>query len=166
MHSALPPLQTILTLNTRLFINCLSDVSDEIARRIVAERTSTMLFIAHHCLDARIFMAETAGISLAHPFPEIAEAERAEDVCFYPPVPEVLVRWTEISPDFIRSLGALSQEELQAPSTKRFPVHDLSVLGALSFLVQHESYHIGQLSLLRRLHGLSAMSYGERSPRA
>ena len=125
-----------------------------------------MLFIAHHCLDARILMAETAGLSLAHPFPEIAEAERVEDVCFYLPVTEVLIRWTEISEDVIRSLGALSQEELQAPSEKRFPVPDLSILSALSFLVQHESYHIGQLSLLRRILGFSAMIYGEWDPRA
>jgi len=29
----------------------------------------------------------------------------------------------------------------------------------LTFLTQHDSYHVGQLALLRRYMGLSAMSY-------
>ena len=33
------------------------------------------------------------------------------------------------------------------------------ILGMLVFLVQHDSYHIGQLSLLRKYAGLAAMSY-------
>jgi uncharacterized damage-inducible protein DinB len=33
------------------------------------------------------------------------------------------------------------------------------VLGALTFLVQHDSYHLGQLSLLRKWAGLPAMRY-------
>jgi uncharacterized damage-inducible protein DinB len=33
------------------------------------------------------------------------------------------------------------------------------MLGALTFLVQHDSYHIGQLALLRKHAGLPAMRY-------
>jgi uncharacterized damage-inducible protein DinB len=30
------------------------------------------------------------------------------------------------------------------------PVADPSVLGALTFLLQHESYHVGQLAMLKK----------------
>jgi hypothetical protein len=33
------------------------------------------------------------------------------------------------------------------------------MLAVLTFLVQHDSYHIGQLSLLRKHAGLPAMQY-------
>ena len=39
------------------------------------------------------------------------------------------------------------------------PGVDRTRLGALTFLVQHDSYHIGQLALLRKPAGLPAMSY-------
>ena len=39
------------------------------------------------------------------------------------------------------------------------PLEDSSVLGLLGFMVQHDSYHVGQLSMLRKHAGLPAMSY-------
>ena len=39
------------------------------------------------------------------------------------------------------------------------PLEDSSVLGLFGFMVQHDSYHLGQLSLLRKYAGLPAMSY-------
>lgn len=50
--------------------------------------------------------------------------------------------------------------ELDEPAPQRYPGGDPSVLGALAFLVQHDSYHLGQLALLRRAHGLPAMRDG------
>ena len=35
----------------------------------------------------------------------------------------------------------------------------LAVLGAVAFLLQHDSYHVGQLALLRKHFGLGAMRY-------
>ena len=159
MDSALTSVKTILDLNTRLFVNCFADVSDEVATRVVVERTSTMTFVGVHCLDARINMGEIARIPLIHPFPEIAVASRMKDIPAYPPLPEILKHWQAISHPLLHSLGSLSSSDLQAPSARHFPIHDRTVLGALSFLAQHESYHIGQLALLRRLHGLPAMKY-------
>ncbi len=48
-----------------------------------------------------------------------------------------------------------------AGRAKRYPdaVHDTSVLGPLGFMVQHDTYRMGQLSLLRKHCGLPAMAY-------
>ena len=40
-----------------------------------------------------------------------------------------------------------------------FPLANGTLLGTLTFLVQHDSYHLGQLSLLRKYCGLPAMRY-------
>lgn len=159
MNSVLLPLQTIVELNTRLFKNCLAEVPDEVAAHIVAEGTNTMIFVAVHLLDARIFMADVAGTVLSHPYPEIAAAQRVQDIPTYPSLADLVVQWNHISAALFKCLELLSDEQLRAPSSRLFPVKDKSLLGALSFLIQHESYHIGQLALLRRLNGLSAMRY-------
>jgi len=48
---------------------------------------------------------------------------------------------------------------------QRFPIDDSTSLGLITFLAQHEFYHIGQLAFLRRQLGHAAMSYG-RAPSA
>ena len=48
---------------------------------------------------------------------------------------------------------------LNEKSKDKFPIDDESVLGGISFLVGHEAYHIGQLSILRKFFGLEAMKY-------
>ena len=57
------------------------------------------------------------------------------------------------------TVDAASAEELETAVDARFPGVDRTRLGALTFLVQHDSYHIGQLALLRKPAGLPAMSY-------
>lgn len=163
MNSVLLPLHTMIQLNTRLFKNCLADVTDTVAARILSEGTNTMIFIAVHVFDARIFMADAAGTVLPHPYPEIAAAKRVCDIPAYPSLGDLIIQWDHLAAGLVGCLELLSDEQLRAPSSRRFPIRDKSLLGALAFLVQHESYHIGQLSLLRRIHGLSAMRYVENN---
>ncbi|HEX9723580.1 MAG TPA: hypothetical protein VGC53_04790 [Vicinamibacteria bacterium] len=41
-----------------------------------------------------------------------------------------------------------------------FPIEDgKSLLGCITFLLEHEAFHIGQIALLRRYLGLGAMKY-------
>ena len=63
-------------------------------------------------------------------------------------------------------LAVLTAAELDAPAPQRFPAGGPTLLGALAFLAQHDSYHVGQLALLRKAAGLPAMSYAERAPSA
>jgi hypothetical protein len=65
--------------------------------------------------------------------------------------------------------AALTEAELSARAPHQFPVADESVLGMIALMVQHDSYHVGQLALLsyhvgqlallRKHYGLAAMRY-------
>jgi hypothetical protein len=48
---------------------------------------------------------------------------------------------------------------LRRSNVHRFPLGDSTELGLMAFLVQHDSYHIGQLGFLRRQLGKPAMAY-------
>ena len=54
---------------------------------------------------------------------------------------------------------ALTAEAAAAPTAFKFPIPDTSVGGVLTFFTQHDSYHLGQLSMLRKHLVGSAMSY-------
>jgi len=52
---------------------------------------------------------------------------------------------------------------LARANVHRFPISDTTALGMITFLTQHDSYHIGQVGFLRRQLGKPAMTYGRRS---
>jgi uncharacterized damage-inducible protein DinB len=45
----------------------------------------------------------------------------------------------------------------------RFPIEGDTLLSVLAFFAQHDSYHVGQLALLRRQFGLAPMAYTRRA---
>jgi len=76
-----------------------------------------------------------------------------------PALDTIRAEWRRVSTHVERLLGVAIRDQRAAPSTRRFPVDDPSVGAGLAFLLQHESYHIGQIALLRRQHGYPAMTY-------
>ena len=65
---------------------------------------------------------------------------------------------TPISNALRERLAALAPAELDGPPAVPFPAAGQTMLSALT-LVEHDSYHIGQLALLRKHAGLPAMRY-------
>jgi uncharacterized damage-inducible protein DinB len=160
MTSALAPVAEIYALDTTLLANCFTGVSDAQAATRVLVGTNSMAFVAAHVIDARFYAATLLGRTVPNPLEAtLGAVERIEDVTSMPPAAELLEMWTSISNVLAGALESASAERLEAPSPRRFPVRDGSVLGALTFLAQHESYHVGQLALLRKALGHSPMSY-------
>jgi uncharacterized damage-inducible protein DinB len=56
----------------------------------------------------------------------------------------------------------LTAGELAEPNVHRFPLGDSSRLGLVAYLVQHDSYHLGQIGFIRRQLGKPPMSYARR----
>ncbi len=159
MDPRLAPLQVILDLNVRLFLATFDGVDDRIATQRPNDQTNHMAFIACHLLDARHFLASYAGCGTEKPFKEVLDAERFEDIERFPTVKEITGAWSDISGILVEIFPRLEPSELAKDSPQPFPIKDGSLLGGITFLLEHESYHIGQLGLLRRLFGLPSMKY-------
>ena len=160
MDGFLPPLLASFRLNTRLYLNCLEGMDDETARRRIDGRTNSAAFIALHLVDARHLTARVLGMELENPFAAMLESVRGiDDLPRIPPLDEIRRAWVEVSDAVERRLAGLTQEELQAPSPQRFPVDDGTLAGGICFLTTHDSYHVGQMALLRKHLGLGAMGY-------
>lgn len=162
MDSRLFPMHAMLRLHTRLFLNCLDEVSDETARLRPNEDTSSMAYIALHMHDARHYLARFVGVEEPNPFEQItASAQSIDEIEIYPSLAELRTAWLEITAAVDGGLQGLDAESLSQPPPVMehpFPFEDESLLGSIGFLLHHEAYHIGQLALLRRIHRLPAMS--------
>lgn len=160
MDPRVQPLAAILRLNTRLLLNCLDGLTDETARKRHGDGVNSAAFIAAHVTDSRFFILRTLGGSLENPLsPFLDKAKTIDDITEWPSLGVIRAAWTAVSTAIEETIDAASAEELETAVDARFPGVDRTRLGALTFLVQHDSYHLGQLALLRKPAGLPAMSY-------
>ena len=160
MPPPLQPLNEILDLNTRLFRNCLAGLDAEQAAKRLGDTTNNIVFIAAHVLDARYYLARYLGVEITHPFEESwRKVKTVEDLTDPPELAEISAAWEQVSAALIERFATLTDEDLAAGSKQKFPVADGTVLGGATFLLQHDSYHLGQLGILRKHWTSESMSY-------
>ena len=159
MQPELRALVEILNLNTRLFHNCLEGLDDGTATRRPNHDTNNIAFIAVHLADARYALARYLGHETQSPFPELAAVRSINEMAIFSKLKDIEAGWSAISPVLSDLLATVSEDQLGLPSSMRFPVEDSTTLGGIAFLLQHESFHLGQLALLRKYFGCGPMKY-------
>jgi uncharacterized damage-inducible protein DinB len=164
--SSIQPVIRQFELQTRLFNNVLEGIEDIKGSKRLSEQVNHLQWIAGHLTNSRYGLA--AGLGMKESFPykeqytdptEPPPHNRAlSDSVQYPSLTEIKKSWNGFAADFIGKISGLNEEQLSSgipfpvPTGKTF--RDL-----LSFIASHESYHIGQMSIIRKYLGLSAMSY-------
>jgi uncharacterized damage-inducible protein DinB len=163
MDPRLRPLWAMLDLNADLVLNCLDGLSEEDAAHRPGGTGNSIAFLVAHLTDTRHYLAALLGRPLANPLEAaLASARGIGDVATLPSLVTLREAWSAVA----RHLAALGPElgpaELEARVPQRLPGSDGTVLETVAFLVQHDSYHLGQIALLRRRLGHPAMSYARR----
>jgi uncharacterized damage-inducible protein DinB len=156
------PLTEILRMNTTLFRNCLDGVTDEMAGMRPSSATNSAAFVATHLTEARFYLLQMLGTKQTSPLAAyVKNARGIDDVKQFPSMTEIQDAWTTASHALRDRLAAMTPAELDAAISCPFPlpISDPTALSLLTFFVQHDSYHIGQLALLRKHVGLPAMQY-------
>lgn len=160
MDPRLAPLAGTARLNTRLFLNCLDGVEDATGLRRLSDRTNHMTFLGAHLVGARAYLAGLLGQDTGYSFEAMLSAvnsiEEAEEL---PGLDEIRREWRSVSARVLEGLESTSAAALDEVQEHGFPIDDPTLAGKVAFLLQHDSYHIGQLAFLRKHWGLGAMSY-------
>jgi DinB superfamily len=154
-------IKTQFDLQTRLFNNVTEGVTDEQANTRYDDSTNPIIWIAGHLLNTRVngLQRIIGGQPDESLVPFFGRGHSYSPDVKYPGIDEIRSRWQEVSPVVSEGLGHVPAEVLAAKGPFQPPVADDTVAGVLAFLMSHESYHIGQISLLRKLAGKEAMSY-------
>jgi uncharacterized damage-inducible protein DinB len=159
MEAAIEPLLEILSLNTRLLHRCLEGLTEEDARSRIDARTNNVVFIALHMADARFHLGAWLGLEISNPFTRFAEIRHIDEMEVFPLLSEVVAAWDQVSEALEAHLPAISKEKLQEDAPFELPVGSNRLQDTLTFMLQHEAYHIGQLSILRKQLGFEAMKW-------
>jgi hypothetical protein len=160
MDERIVPLTELLRLNTLLFRNCLAGMTEEASRRRPTPTTNHAAWVAAHVTDSRFFLLKILGAEQPSPMEQyMGSAVKLDDVKQWPTLAETQDAWTRAGRALRDRLDTMTGAELDCACTPAFLGEGVSRLSGLSFLAQHEAYHIGQLSLLRTYVGLPAMKY-------
>jgi uncharacterized damage-inducible protein DinB len=153
-------LNSIFYINSKLFINSMESVTQELFLKRPDSNINNIAFIAAHLLDARFFMSTIAGIKIENPYQEVFDKIKSPNqLDEFPQVENIISLWKEISVPLESRFKLLTPEDLAKECTIQLPLTEKTVLGGLTFLLQHESFHIGQIALLRKHLGLMPMRY-------
>src|SRR5262245_38772782 len=151
MDPRIAAIADILRLNTKLFRNCLDGFTDAQARVRPSATMNSAAFVAAHVAYARYLMLRVLGAERPNPLASYLAGSRSIDQMEkLPSLAESQKAWADAAHALRDRLDAISAAELDAVAKSPFPGPEQSVLGLLTFLAQHDSYHVGQLAMLRK----------------
>ncbi|MSR02665.1 MAG: DinB family protein [Gemmatimonadetes bacterium] len=160
MRPTLAPLADLFRLNTKLFRNTLVGLDEVDATARPNEHTNSAAFIGGHLVETRAWMGRFLGLDTQAPFGGVLEhAAGLDQLADLPKLTAIRPEWEALSEAVSVRLEELTEAQLSSPGTQKFPGVAPTLLGGIGFLLQHESYHIGQLAYLRKYLGLPPMSY-------
>jgi hypothetical protein len=165
--SSITPIAKQFALHNRLFNNVLEGIADAHGGDRLSDHVNHLQWIAGHLVGSRSGVAGLVGIQPTFPYKDVYSdptqpppGNRAIDPSIsYPPLSEILHYWNDIAEAFTHAVKGLGEEQLAMELPVKTPVGGNTLFDLLSFLASHESYHIGQMSIIRKYLGLSAMSY-------
>ncbi len=159
MHAQVAPLAEIFKLNQRLLVAALDGISAADAARRFEGNGNSPQWIAGHAVTSRALLAKIVGAGVEPPWPDLfGRGAKPRDAKEYPLLATILRTWDEVSASLMKRLETVGEADLRAPAPFNLPVADKTVLGAVSFLALHESYHVGQLGYLRKLLGRETLA--------
>jgi hypothetical protein len=172
MDERLVPIRNLFRSNERLFRAALAGVgapagdpgsapaADAPAWLKRSGEANHVAFLAVHLAGARYYIVKFLGGTAQDPLEHYHQKARSiEDISEFPPPAEVLDAWNSVAPLLDAALARATPELLDGDSGLPFPAPGPTRLHALTFLAQHEAYHLGQMCLIRRIHGLPAAEW-------
>jgi uncharacterized damage-inducible protein DinB len=147
--------------NTRLLNNALDGINDAESSTPISENSNTIKWIVGHLLSIRLnSLSKIAGIPPDTTLsPLFGRDSKMSADTVYPTLPELSEKWNNLAHELGTAIAQIPTEKLTSKSGATLPINNDSVLGMLAFLMAHESLHIGQLTVLRKMMGKPAMSY-------
>jgi hypothetical protein len=147
-------------LHTRLFSNVIEGISDKDAQNRLNTKANHVAWLAGSLVHDRYEMANAAGVEIQQVTNELFKGPRGiRDHIAYPSLTVFKNDWDLITPILRKALLQLNDAELNSADPYGMPGDDLTFLDAITFLIDRESYCIGQIGLYRRLLGYEPMKY-------
>lgn len=108
-----------------------------------------LMWVAGHIIWARGNLLRTLGVDWRLSWAkQFGRGSQPEEIREYPLVDEVRKVWNDLSGQLAACLASVPAEALDKPHDK--PTFDGKVGGFVAFLAFHETYHVGQVTYIRK----------------
>ena len=150
MNPQLKSVADIYAFNTMALRPALSDLSNEEAgRRCRNGQGNSITFLVGHLLASRLGLLKRLNATTENPFSDLFGGNAAaQDAAAYPSISVLASSWDDVASRLQAALESLTEAQL-LEAAEGFPVSDRTARGAAMFMAWHESYHLGQIGMLR-----------------
>lgn len=151
MSQLLQPITDLYRFNSELLALGLADLSAEDAvRRWKGGDGSSIVYMTGHLCSSRFGLLQTMGAAEHNPYKELFGAGvGSRDGADYPPLEEVAAGWGSTADKLHAALAGLTDEDAMRPDESNFPTPEKTLRARLAFIAWHETYHVGQIGILR-----------------
>jgi uncharacterized damage-inducible protein DinB len=151
MSDPIDPLIETFAFNSRVVSLAAGDLSNQDATRRWKKGTgSSISYLVGHLCSSRYGLLKLLGVAHANPFAaRFGAGVGSSDGGDYPTIAELTSRWRDLAGRLHGALTSLTPSQLDAEAPTAYPISDRTVRGALAFICWHESYHVGQVGILR-----------------
>lgn len=152
-------------LNSVMFNNVTADISNGEANEKLAESINNIRWIAGHLVWGQSNFARIGGVNFdvawVNNFARGAEFSNSDDL---PKLDEIKATWNKLVASIRAGLDSLPGEALDSTVDFNHPIFpfDQTLAGMLAFINEHQAYHIGQISVLRRGFNKEPMEFFEK----
>jgi uncharacterized damage-inducible protein DinB len=145
-------LHLLIDLQTKQLNNLLENVTDEISNQ-EKNNLNSIKWLVGHLVNTRLMILST--LTKTPSDPEFAKlfgrGSSGKIDSNFPAIEELMEKWNETSEKIALEFNTKSNEDFSEKSPIPFPVGDDTLIGFISYLVYHEAFHIGQISIVKRV---------------
>ena len=139
MSERLKPIRETYQFNSELVSLALDDLAPEDAvRRWRQGEGSSIAYLVGHLSSSRCGVLKTLGAATENPYKELYGAGAGSRD-----------GWRQTAARLQAALDAVTDEQALGPADDSYPTADRTLRGQLAFIAWHETYHVGQIGLLR-----------------
>lgn len=148
-------------MHTRWFNSVLSNISEQESETRKPE-LNHLKWIAGHLTNSRLIsLSRIAGLQPDESYKaQFARGAVLDASNNYPSLQQIMSKWNDASVAISEKIAHIPAEVLESKNTAQLPIADDTISGVLTFMMSHEAYHIGQMSVIRKMLGKEAMSLG------
>ena len=152
-------------LHSQYFYNVLDGISDQDAHNRLQTKANHIAWIAGSLVYESYLLAHLLNkdtqLELVNKgaFEIFKDHKGIQDNVYYPSLKDYHKEWDNIRPVLRHELANLDKQKLASPDPYEMPGQSSTLYDSVCFLIDRESYCIGQIALYRRLLDYPAMKY-------
>jgi hypothetical protein len=158
-------------ITTDWFLSVLEGIDDKDGVKALNENTNSLEWLAGHLITGRYRNIIRLGVQI-EPYQHLDKfvnqtipppnAIAFSKSIVYPALPDSKNQWIEYSKTLLERLKCIDDNVLKTAIPFNLPTGGNTVEDALIFMVLHETYHIGQMSIIRKAVGYPGMRLGPK----